>query len=441
MSDSDSDEDIHIWRRRDIGDPESDPEDNRARDIPIAHHYEHPPLPITAPDFSYIMDLTDLRSLLAVKNTRDKKDIRNEVSKIVTNAVNNKRVNKGYRYLLSIIDTTSRKGWMYPLKLKDADSVWVQFKKFLNDVHGKIARLLSDHDTAFSRIRDNNDSFTYCSVVADHNNHKTLSLIDRFTKTFRELLYIYFRDHAHGPNYSWYTAYPIVLDTYNNSKHQGLFLRGLPKRNKHGDIKKFYYTPNQVWFSPRLRSRIRLRKYFDGYQNYLPGSLYDRIKRARRVRVRMLRDDLGHGGDAFSDVTYEKGRKEGNAWLVNNRWYTYRNLWPVDEKQSHDKRAKVKKDDSESMKIAKRRIYRSKYKFKKAQQRWLKNHPLVKIEKMKAKKVYKNPKGISVRKAREIGELRLALEKRDGRDTAEIGLDYINKVRKENNKRYNLRNK
>ena len=84
---------------------------------------------------------------------------------------------------------------------------------------------------------------------------------------------------------------------------------------------------------------------------------------------------MGHSGDAFSGVTYEKGIKNGNAWLMNNRWYTYRNLWPMDEHQAHDERAGVSSSDSDAMKIAKRKRHNSKYKFAKIQERWLKRHP------------------------------------------------------------------
>lgn len=439
---------INARRAQEIGDPDDPPEEDKAREIPVAHHYEHPPLPITAPDFSYVMDLTDLRSLLGIFASArpGMEDVANAVEKVVTNVVNNNRVNHGYRYLLSIIDTTSRRAWMYPLKTKQATSVYVQFQKFLNDVHGKIARLLSDSDTAFAEIRKRNDNFTYCSIVADHNNHKTLGLIDRFTRTFRDLLYQYFRDHTHGRNYSWYLAYPIVLDTYNNSKHRELFLRGLPK-TRHDDpgakVKRFYYTPNQVWFNPRLRSRIRLRCYFDGYQNYLPGSLYDRIKHADRVRVRLLRKDLNHGSHAFSDVTYEKGMKRGNAWLVNGRWYTYRNLWPFNEHSSIDERAGVDAGDSEAMKVAKRRRYHSKYKFAKAQKRWLDIYdeendfddddeppPPPPKRRMKSRKG-----------AKEIGELRRHITKHKSRDDVAMGMEYLDEIARDKGRRYNLRSR
>lgn len=430
--------------RNNIGrDPAGPPDEARSADVPVPHHYNHPPLPITAPDYSYVMDITDMKSLLGIRTGKvvENRRLIDRVARIVTNAVNNNRVNAGYRYLLTFIDTTSRKAWQYPIRRKDKDSVYACFRRFMNDVHGKVARLLSDNDKSFKEIENHNNFFTYCLITASHNNHKQFGIIDRFTRTFRDLLYFYFTYYAHGPDYSWYVAQPIVLDQYNNTRHKGLFLRGRPKTNPAGDIKKFYYTPNEVWFSPRLRSRIRLRHYFDGYQNYLPGSLYHRIKNAARVRVRLLRNEMGHGGDAFSGVSYPKGAKKGNAWLVNNRWYTYRNLWPVEDHHVHDVHAGVRPDDSETMKIAKRARYYSKYKFPEAHERWLARHPEYEWRFTVGDKRPKSS-GVTVNRAREIGNLRGDIEKSDGRDKVDMGLDYIDKVRaqeKEGGPRYNMR--
>ena len=286
------------------------------RQIMVPSHKVHPFLPITAPDYSYTMDLVELRSLLRAKYADD---IDNpERNTIITRALN-ESANRGYKYLLTFIDTTSRKVWMYPLRSKNQNAVYDAFRTFLKDVKGRIARLLSDNDTAFSRIKHNNKHFSYCVVTAKYHNHTVLSRIDRFVRTFRELLYRILKNHRRVGTYSWYYYYPFIREAYNNAKHKSLWLKG------HGD--KLYYTPNEVWFSARLRSRIRLRRYMEGRNNY--EKLYKQISEAPYVKIR-LDKGFGKGGENyFSDEIYEKGEKRGNAWFVNGRWYTYRNLWPV----------------------------------------------------------------------------------------------------------------
>lgn len=401
---------------------------NRKGRVPVARHgFVHPPLPITAPDYSYVMDITDMRSLLAVRlyfktnrkfhfperithhrrriiddsdsddddleqdvtiddsgqRQRSRTKVAHEMSMIFTNAQNNHRVNRGYNYLLTILDTTSRKAWAYPLKRKDQNEVYTAFRKFLGEVHGKIARLLSDNDTGFRKIMNNNNTFTYCLITAGHHNHKTFGLIDRFTRTFRDLLYKFYCYYAENPTYSWYDAYRIIIRTYNISKHRSLFLRGYRRTDPEGlkGLRKFYYSPDQVWYNPRLRSRIRLRMYFDGYKNYLPGTLYDRIKNADKVRVREWSKNLHKGGESyFSEKIHDKGIKRGNSWFVNGTWYTYRNIWPVSDHQSHDKEAGVTDNMSSREKTARRDMHRDKYDFDDAidefmhETDWVDNH-------------------------------------------------------------------
>lgn len=338
-------------------------------DVPSTIHVGHPPLPITAPDYSYVMDITEMQSLLLTKyythkegEDNDAMDSgRDEMQDKITKAYTTHPpsvLNEGYRYTLTLIDTTSRKAWMYPMRSKNAETVYNSFKCFMKDVHGRIARLLSDNDKSFTQIMKNNDYFTYCLVTASHNNHKTLSIIDRFTRTFRELLYTAFRHYnarkTKAPQYSWYANYKSVINTYNNAKHDALFLRGRPIRNKSGDVKKFYYTPNEVWIYPRLRSRIRMRMYFDKLKNYIDEkSMYQKIARSEKVRVRLQKSGLQKGGEnLFSNESYKKGIKRGNSWWVNGRWYTYRNLLPVGKELNEEK-------------AFEKRLKKSKYKFDK----------------------------------------------------------------------------
>ena len=293
------------------------------KQILVPSHKIHPFLPITAPDYSYTMDLIELKSLLRAEYENDTEGT--ERNTIITRALDDS-ANRGYKYLLTFIDTTSRKVWMYPLKSKDQDTVFNAFKIFLKDVKGRMARLLSDNDASFNKIKHKNNHFTYCVVTAKYHNHTVLSRIDRFVRTFRELLYRILKNHRRRGTYSWYYYYPFIREAYNNAKHKSLWLKG--------NGRKYYYTPNQVWFSSRLRSRIRLRRYMEGRDNY--NKVYRQLCEAPYVRIRMDKG-FGKGGENyFSEEIYRKGEKRGNAWLVNKRWYTYRNLWPVFDEHWND---------------------------------------------------------------------------------------------------------
>ena len=476
--------------RRVIGDPNKVYKDkDRDRRVPIARHgYVHPFLPITAPDYSYVMDITDLRSLLAVKlffktgrrfeyqkrvrlnrrvpnarepddegdvvvedvdEPRDVAQVAHEISMVFTNAQNNFRINRGYHYLLTILDTTSRKAWAYPLKRKNKKEVYAAFQKFLGDIHGKIARLLSDNDKGFTSIMNNNKTFTYCVITASHNNHKTFGIIDRFTRTFRDLLYRFYCYHTDIATYSWYDAYKIILRTYNISKHRSLFLRGYRRsdpQHKKG-LRKYYYSPDDVWYNPRLRSRIRLRMYFDGYKNYLPGTVYDKIKNADRVRIRQRSSGDHKGGESFfSEDAYKKGVKRGNAWFVNGDWYSYRNLWPYNEHEAHDEAAGITDDMSAREKTNRRDIERNKYNFKGAINEFMRDTAWAEKRKYKKKSNEKERRD-SVRTTRnralETGNLVMDADPdyaEEDEDPQSVGIRYAEEIKKnKNTPRYGLR--
>jgi len=62
------------------------------------------------------------------------------------------RTNKGYKYILCIIDVFTRKVWTYVMKKKDNDNVQESFKKFLqqSDIQNNTPTILmSDNDSTF----------------------------------------------------------------------------------------------------------------------------------------------------------------------------------------------------------------------------------------------------------------------------------------------------
>ena len=139
--------------------------------------------------------------------------------------------------------------------------------------YNRFARLLSDNNTSFNYIRDNNDFFTYCSATAAHSSHRTLCIINCFTCTFRGLLYKTFRNFRN--RYSWHDVYKDVLNTYNSAKHNTLFLH---RCSCTGNLKRFHHVQNKVQYNQCLCLHIILRCYFYGVKNYKPNTMYDKNK-------------------------------------------------------------------------------------------------------------------------------------------------------------------
>ena len=134
------------------------------------------------------------------------------------------------------------------------------------------------------------------------------------------------------------------MQDYNNRPHKSLWLYNTKKKNKDEDsqLKKIYYTPNQVWINQKLRSRIRLRNYMKYADNYNKGSRYDQLRKAEYVNVKIKKSGYTKGmNENFSNTTYPKGPKFGNSYMVNGKLMTYRNLYPA-QKPSSGKPAKPK---------------------------------------------------------------------------------------------------
>ena len=101
--------------------------------------------------------------------------------------------NKGYKYMLCIIDVFTRKVWLYKMKKKDNSNVQESFQQFLLDSDLKKyvpTILMSDNDstfvnTSFQVILEKNKIIHQPNILDDHH---ALGLIDRFARTIKTIL-------------------------------------------------------------------------------------------------------------------------------------------------------------------------------------------------------------------------------------------------------------
>ena len=268
----------------------------------------YPHIKIVARPYSYTMDLMFMSSYPAVENDR------------IVYKTYEKRANNNYIGMLVLIETTSRRLFVYPVRSKQKHEIFTCFQKFLKDVDGKIVSLISDSGAEFNEIRDYNNAnhlFSYHQCVAAEGTHTTLSVIDRMIRTLRELMMRY---HAEYGDPTWAHVIKDVVNTYNNNKHSALWVYGLTKqkrisRNRLSKprIKRYYFTPNQVWSLPPLADRLRQKlikknkeiyeemdeKYTDGatvYQASRPPGALQKGARSGYIRnqPRTIQERIGN---------------------------------------------------------------------------------------------------------------------------------------------------
>jgi len=123
--------------------------------------------------------------------------------------------NQGIRYLLTVIDTFSRRAWAEPLKTKDAASVWQAFRRVVGKRRPR--RLLTDRGREFTNIiflrglkRLNIDP------VHLHSEQKAAH-VERFNRTLKRLLYGYV---TQAQDKTYLQALPQLLKTYNQRYHR-----------------------------------------------------------------------------------------------------------------------------------------------------------------------------------------------------------------------------
>ena len=127
--------------------------------------------------------------------------------------------NKGYRYILVVIDNFSKFGWTIPLKNKYAQSITDAFSQFIKTSRRKPNILETDDgkeyvNKIFNEFLNNNKIKTY-SRYSD----KGAVFAERFNKTIRNLLKkpVFEKGRA-----DWLSELSTVIKQYNNTFHHSI---------------------------------------------------------------------------------------------------------------------------------------------------------------------------------------------------------------------------
>ena len=101
------------------------------------------------------------------------------------------KFNKGFRFLLCVIDTFSKYAWVVPLKDKKGVSIANAFQKFLDDSKKKPNKIWVDkgsefYDRSVKSWLEINDIEMYST----HNEGKSV-VVERFIRTLKNKIYKY----------------------------------------------------------------------------------------------------------------------------------------------------------------------------------------------------------------------------------------------------------
>lgn len=142
------------------------------------------------------------------------------------------KLNKGYKYILTIINCFSKVAEAYPLKTKSAKEVATAMKQYLTNNNNIVKNLQTDMGTEFY-----NKSFQNLMKLFNINHYSTFSelkaaIIERFNRTLKNVMYKKFSLRG---TYKWIDILPELINNYNNTKHRtiGMKPKEVNKLNEH----------------------------------------------------------------------------------------------------------------------------------------------------------------------------------------------------------------
>ena len=220
--------------------------------------------------------------------------------------------NKGYKFILIIIDVFSRYVDAVMIKSKNIEDcvnaleIILDFNKIKPDV------LMSDSESSFLSEKFQNflakKQIIHDVVVLD--DHHALSVLDRFCRTLRGRLNKLFLGRG---TTEWVNDLSKIIYQYNNTEHRGIL----------------NFTPTQVLNNAKIQEVIMELNHEKNKKNVAMKET-DKFKVGDKVRV-FIKDKFKKGSDpSYTAETFKIIEKNGkNYTLSNNKTYVKNDLQKI----------------------------------------------------------------------------------------------------------------
>ena len=186
------------------------------------------------------------------------------------------KLNRGYKYILTIINCFSKVADAIPLKDKSATAVTNAMKRFLNNNAGKIKLLQTDNGKEFYNSLFNSlmkkHGITHYSTFSEMK----AAIVERFNRTLKGAMYKRFSQRG---SYKWHDILSDLVQKYNNSFHRTIGMKPVSvnkrtKRQVELNIKK-NLKARREGVAPKkfeIDDRVRISKHRTVFsKGYLPN--------------------------------------------------------------------------------------------------------------------------------------------------------------------------
>jgi len=182
------------------------------------------------------------------------------------------KVNRGFRYILVVINVFSKYVWAYPVKRKSGEAVTQGMKKVFSNSIPK--NLQTDMGKEFynKHFQDLMKKFNV-NHYSSYSNLKS-SIVERCNRTLKNMMW---KEFSFQGSYKWLDLLPKIVEKYNSTKHRttGFKPRDVNTKNEKVILAKAYSHLKHI--DPKLPKyklddRVRISKYREAFsKGYTPN--------------------------------------------------------------------------------------------------------------------------------------------------------------------------
>jgi len=132
------------------------------------------------------------------------------------------KVNRGMRYILTVIDVYSKFAWAEPIKKKTGDEMKKAFARILRRTPAKPKLLQTDKGTEFYNAPFSQWLRTHGIRHYSTFSNTKASVVERFNRTLKERMWMRFSGEG---THRWIGMLTSLLRDYNNTKHRTIGMK------------------------------------------------------------------------------------------------------------------------------------------------------------------------------------------------------------------------
>lgn len=197
------------------------------------------------------------------------------------------RENKGYRYILVVIDVFSKYVWAEAVKNKTGEEVSKAMKKIFNTNNRIPKNLQTDmgkefYNKTFQELMKKNQVNHYSTF-----SNKKASIVERVNRTLKSIMW---REFSFQGNYKWLNILPKIVEKYNNKKHSTIKMKpiNVNKKNEKSLLNSVY---NHIKIVEKLAPKfkvgdyVRISKYRAEFQKGYTPNWSNEIFKINKIKL------------------------------------------------------------------------------------------------------------------------------------------------------------